>query len=90
MDGNLLVNDDGNPSFCKVLTVDERNGLALDENIQITSILYSVVYSSVNPPETSLSFTISEGEGEVTQRKKVNFLRYVPKEGHYEILLLGN
>jgi hypothetical protein len=88
LDENLLLNTDGKPSFCRVLTVDERNGLALDSNIEITSILYLVAYSSESPPDTSLSFSVSN-DGGITL-KPVNFIRYTPKIGQFEILLKGD
>jgi hypothetical protein len=87
LDGNLLTNSDGNQSFCRTLTVDERNGLAIDERILISSILYLVTYASESPPDTALDFEVSQDEG--ITKEKVNFLRIVPKTGFFDIFLLG-
>jgi hypothetical protein len=85
--GELLINENGNPSFCDVLTVDDKTSLAIDERITITSLLYLVYYCSPEPPDTSLDFEISE-DGGIT-KEKVNYIRHIPDNGFHEILLQG-
>jgi hypothetical protein len=80
-----LLNDDGFPCFAKTITVADKQALAIDPSLEITTILYSVLLASEIPPDSGAIYWISNDEG--ITKKRVKFYSYVPKTGFFRLLL---
>lgn len=83
---NLIVNDDGKPSYCHSINVNQLP-VDLMGTIQETIPLYTVFVISESAPITTLQFEILDTN--TAERKRVNYLKTEIKLTGFRVYLQG-